>query len=170
MEYIQIGFTRKTHGVKGELKVAIEEPYEDVFLEADRVFLEIRGSKQPFFIESIRGGGDLIVHFEDIPTREDALLLQSKPVFLPADEVPETAPEEEYTLQYGYLTGYRILDKTAGQIGEVRDILELPQQEMAVVEVQGREVLIPLNEQFIQSIDDQKREVHTDLPEGLLEL
>ena len=83
MEFTQIGFTKKTHGVAGEIKIAIEEVYEDLFLEADRVFLEIKGAKMPFFIENIRGGGELIVHFEDVKNKEEAWLLQSKGVFLP---------------------------------------------------------------------------------------
>ena len=88
MNFIQIGFTKKTHGIGGEVKVVIEEPFEDLFLEAERVFLEIKGVKQPFFIKSIRGGGDLIVLFEDVANREEAITLQSRGVFLPDTEVP----------------------------------------------------------------------------------
>lgn len=170
MEYTQIGFTKKTHGIAGELKVFIEEPYEDIFLEADRVFLEIRGAKQPFFIESIRGAGDLIVKFEDIKVREDAILLQSKPVFLPAAEIPDDLDASEPEPEHAGLTGYLIEDKTAGTIGHIREVIEVPQQEMAVVQYQGREILIPLNPLFIQKIDHKAKIVRMDLPEGLLEL
>ncbi len=106
MNYTQIGYTKKTHGVTGELKVFVEEPYEDIFLDADRVFLETRGSKQPFFIESIRGGGDLIVKFEEVKNREEALLLQSKGIFLPSSEVPEDLEPAEPALQNAGLKGY----------------------------------------------------------------
>ena len=170
MEYIQIGFTRKTHGIGGELKVFIEEPYEDSFLKKDRVFLDIRGIKQPFFIDHIRGGGDLIVQFEDISTREDALLLQSKGIFLPTGEVPETVAPSGPVLAYGRITGYMVTDQAAGEVGAVAEVLNMPQQEMALVRYQGREVLIPLNAQFIVSIDDQAKKVLVHLPEGLLHL
>lgn len=170
MDYIQIGFTKKTHGIAGELKVFIEEPYEDIFLEKERVFLEIRGNKQPFFVESIRGAGDLIVKFEDIKVREDALLLQSKPVFLPATEIPEDLDTTELEPEYAGVTGYLLIDQHAGEIGRITEVLEMPQQEMAVVQYQGREVLIPLNDQFILSVDHAGQKVLVDLPEGLLEL
>ncbi len=170
MEYAQIGYTKKTHGIGGELKVFIEEPYEELFLDSDRVFLEVRGTKQPFFIEHARGGGDLIVKFEDINVREDALLLQSKGVFLPASEVPEIVEPEGEGLQYGHLAGYLIVDESAGEIGPVEDVFDLPQQEMALVHYQGREVLIPLNPAFIRSVDDAGKRVLMDLPEGLLSL
>ena len=61
MEFTQIGFTNKTHGLAGELKVSVEAAYEEVFLESDRVFLDTKGAKVPFFLETARGGGELIV-------------------------------------------------------------------------------------------------------------
>ena len=170
MDYIQIGFTKKTHGIAGELKFFIEEPYEDIFLEKDRIFLEIRGNKQPFFVESVRGAGDLIVKLEDIKVREDALLLQSKPVFLPASEIPEDLDLTELEAEYAGLTGYLLTDQSTGDIGHVQEVLEMPQQEMAVVLYQGKEVLIPLNALFIVEVDHAGRKVLMDLPEGLLEL
>lgn len=169
-DFIQIGYTKKTHGVAGEIKVVVEEHYEDVFLEKDRVFLEIRGKKQPFFIESVRGAGDLIVKFEDIKTREDALLLQSKGVFLPVAEVPEDLEPEEPETTYSGITDYLLVDETVGEIGRIEAVIDMPQQEMAVIHYQGREVLVPLNEQFIRSVDHKGKKVSADLPEGLLDL
>ncbi len=171
MNYIQIGFTKKTHGIGGELKVIIEEPYEDLFLDADRVFLDIKGSKQPFFIKNIRGGGDLIVSFEDVANREEALMLQSRGVFLPENEVPEEAqvvPDDG--LVYGYVVGYTLVDQTLGEIGQIKELLDMPQQEISVVAYQDREVLVPLNAQFVVNVDDAARQVLVNMPEGLLDL
>lgn len=170
VEYTPIGFTKKTHGVAGELKVQIDEQFEDLFLEKDRIFLEIRGSKQPYFIEQIRGAGDLIVKFEDVKNREEALLLQSKPIFLPATEVPEDLTAEEITLQYAGVAGFMMIDQTVGEVGRIEEVLDMPQQEMAVVQFRGKEVLIPLNDQFIQSIDTAGQKLRVDLPEGLLDM
>lgn len=171
MNYIQIGYTRKTHGIAGELKAVVEEPFEDLFLDADRVFLDIKGNKQPFFIKHIRGGGDLIVLFEDVANREDALLLQSRGIFLPENEVPaEALVEPEDEREYGYILGYQMTDQTLGVIGTVDEVLVMPQQEMAVVTYQGREVLIPLNEHFVVAVDETARRVTVSLPEGLLAL
>ena len=170
MKYTQIGSTKKTHGVHGELKVLIEEHYEDLFFDLDRVFLDIRGSKQPFFIESIRGGGDLIVHFDDVPNRDDALLLQGRGIFILAEEVPDTLEIEIPDPGFHKIIGYLLVDRTAGQIGKVEEIIEMPQQEMALVRYEGKEVLIPLNEQFVVSVDELAQQILVDLPEGLLTL
>ena len=169
-QYTQIGFTKKTHGIRGELKLTVEDAYEDLLLESDRIFLEIRGSKQPFFIEHLRGGGELIVKFEDVDSREDALLLQSRGIFLPSSEIPEMETDDSGGLEYGRIVGYRIVDRQAGEIGTVEEVLEMPQQEMALVLYEGREVLIPLNPDFVKNIDDEATQVAVDLPEGLLSL
>lgn len=170
MEYKQIGYTQKTHGVAGEIKVFIEEPYDDLFLDQDRIFLDIKGTKQPFFIESIRGKAEFIVKFEDINQREAAQLLQSKGLFLLAHEVPAALAAEAPTLEYAGLTDFRLVDEALGDIGRIEEILEMPQQEMAVLHYKGREVLVPLNPQFIQSVDKTGKIVRVALPEGLLDL
>ncbi len=171
MNYIQIGFTRKTHGIRGELKVSIEEPFEDLFFEAERVFLEIKGIKQPFFLKSLRDGAELIVAFEDINTREEAFPLQSRPIFLPESEVPQDLIRAQETQgSYDYLVGYTLTDRQSGPIGQVQEVLELPQQYMAVVLYQGREVLIPLASAFIIAQDNEQKQLFMDLPEGLLTL
>lgn len=171
MNLVQIGYTKKTHGVAGEIKVFIEEPYEDLFLDSDRVFLEIKGSKLPYMIKSIRGGGDLIVLFEDVINREDAFMLQSRGVFLPENEIPQDAIAlQDGGLEYDYLVGFTLKDQVLGEVGIVHEVLEMPQQEMAVVKWKGKEVFIPLNKAFVLSIDKKRKEVVTSLPEGLLTL
>lgn len=169
--FVSIGFTRKTHGVKGELKCSIEEDYKAIILKKGRVFLDQKGRKVPFFVEEIRGAGEPIVKFEDIDNREDALLLQSREIFLPENDLPVNfVVEDEDELAYAFVVGFRLLDQTVGLIGEIEDVVEMPQQEMAVVQYKGREVMIPLNEQFVLAIDEEKQEVKVDLPDGLLNM
>ena len=173
-EYISIGRTRKAHGITGELKVSIEERYLEDFLKNERIFLDVKGVKVPYFIDSVRGGGELILKMEEVDTRDQAIALQAREIFLRKqdilpDHLREFEPEEEETLEYAHLVGYRIVDSSLGAIGMVDEVLEMPQQEMAFLQYKGREVLIPLNEQLIQRIDEQNRCVYMDLPEGLLD-
>lgn len=170
MQYTQIGTTKKSHGVHGELKVDIDEAYEDAFLDADRIFLELRGTMQPFFIESIRGQADLIVQFDDVRTPEAARLLQIRGIFLPTEELPEIIESELDGPEYGRIAGYRMIDAQIGEIGTIREVLEMPQQELAAIDYQGREILVPLNPQFVQKVDDGAKQILVNLPDGLLAL
>jgi 16S rRNA processing protein RimM len=172
MEYIEIGRTQKTHGVQGELKIFIEDKFWDDFEHNKRVFLDIRGIKMPYFIKNMRGKGAPIVHFEDVPNREAALLLQSRSIFLREQDLIPDVDRSVYdeVLEYGFLEGFRMIDAVAGDIGVIQEVIEMPQQEMALIQYDGREVLIPLNQHFITNIDETGKTVNVNLPEGLLGL
>lgn len=169
--FVSIGFTRKTHGVRGELKCSIEEGFEEIVEKKRRVFLDMKGRKVPYFIESLRGKGEPIIKFEDVGNREDALLLQSRELFLSESDLPRGFEiEEEEDLEYGFVEGFHLIDKVLGDLGIIEEVIEMPQQEMAMLRYLGKELMIPLNEHFIVSIDEEQKKVHADLPEGLLDM
>ena len=172
--FVQVGFTRKTHGLQGELKASIEPNFIEDFLKAEVLYLDLKGKKVPFFLESVRGKGELIVKFEDVDDKDSAQPFSSKEIFLVQTDILLDA-EREIPLQedededsYEYCTGYRIQDKTLGDVGEIAEVIELPQSEMAVLLRGKQEILIPLIPQFILHIDDEKKIVEMDLPEGLI--
>lgn len=173
-QYVVIGRTRKAHGLSGELKVSIEDRYLEDFMKNERIFLEVKGVKIPYFIANVRGGGEMILKLEEVDNRDTATLLQSREVMLREQDIlPDHAREfempEEETLEFGHLAGYMMVDEIRGEIGVIDEVLEMPQQEMAFLKYQERDVLVPLNDQFIQKIDEQNRRVHMVLPDGLLD-
>ncbi|MCB0654391.1 MAG: 16S rRNA processing protein RimM [Saprospiraceae bacterium] len=171
-KYIQIGFALKTHGVGGEIKFNIEDEYWDDFEEADVLFLEVSGRKTPYFVEEIKSGGSmLLVKFEDINSREEASALTSRPVFMREKDMSEKE-EEDLRVEdmFDLLPGYMIVDMSGKEVGEIKEVLEFPQQIMAVVDYNEREILIPLNDVFIKGIDQRKKAILMELPEGMLEL
>ena len=171
--YVLIGHTRKAHGLAGELKLSIEERYIEDFLKNERIFLDVKGTKIPYFIANVRGKGELILQLEDVADRDAALMLQGREVFLREKDLLHDSERElefeEETLEYEHLTGYTLVDQTLGPIGAIDEVLEMPQQEMAFLKYRNREVLVPLNEQLIVRIDESARQVIMDLPEGLLD-
>lgn len=173
-QYIGIGYTKKTHGLKGELKLIVEDRYLEDFLKNERIFVDVKGTKVPFFITNVRGKGEMILKLEDVDSLDVAYGLQSREIFLrEKDLVPDHEREleiEEETLEYEHLTGFLLRDKNLGEIGTIEEVLEMPQQEMALLKYKGREVLVPLNERFVVTVDDKTKTVHTDLPEGLLDM
>ena len=171
--YIEIGYTQKTHGVQGELKLFVEDRYYEDLIKNERIFVDQKGAKVPFFIEDLRGGGALIVKFEGVDKREAAMLLQSKKVYLrPQDLIPEDDRElevEEEESPFAHLNGYAIHDKHSGEIGTISEIIEMPQQALALLVYKGNDVMIPLHEKLILSTDKKKKVLNMDLPEGLLD-
>lgn len=170
-ELIKIGYTQKPHGLKGELKIVVEDQYEVDLFSAETVFISIAGRSVPYFIEKLRGGNALIVKFEDINDIDAAMRIANKTVELRmSDLIPEEDREGEEVESYSYLVGFNIIDQKIGQIAEIQSVLDTSHQELALLEYQGKELFIPLHDDFIISINETKREVLMDLPEGLLDL
>ncbi len=170
---IQVGVTRKPFGVNGQLKLQIDPSYLEDVLKADVLFLEIGGQQVPYFIDNFQDVGDLVVHFEDVESREQAAKIVSRPVFLrPGDIIPieeKEIPLESIEPHLKYLH-YQIEEVELGTIGEILRIEIFPQQEMAFVDYQGREVLIPLHPSFVVKEDKDNRVLTLALPGGILEI
>lgn len=172
-DYIQIGYTKKTQGFKGVLRMVIEAPYEEDAINAGAFFLEINGRYLPYFIDEMEIDKNSFVKFEEVDSKEAAVALTSKGIYLRKSDIKEIktiAETPNGNLQYGYLKGYQLHDISLGVIGGILDVLEFPHQEMASVLYQEKEILIPINEQLIDSIDKDAKKVIFDLPEGILDL
>ena len=170
-KYVRIGFAGKTHGINGELRFSIEDDFWDDFEEADVLFLEVGGRKTPYFVEYIKSGNLVLVKFEDISTKEAASDLANGPVFMRlGDLVSGEADALNVADMFDLLPGFLIRQVSGEDVGKILEVQEFPQQIMAVVEYDGREVYIPLNDVFIKEIDQKEQLILMDLPEGLLEL
>lgn len=171
-QYTQIGRTKKPHGLNGELKLHIEEKYAEDFDQATVIFLEIGGNHTPFFVENLRGGLFDILKLEGVNSRSAAEPLAHKNMHLRDSDLlkEEERTYEPVGLEFEHLVGFQVHDETYGDIGAIKEIVEMPQQEMALVDYKGKEVMIPLNERLMVEVVDSQQVVKMDLPEGLLEL
>jgi len=163
-----IGYITKTKGLKGEVQLFFEYP-EPQDLDLDTVFLEMNGKLIPYFINQVKlqPNQTANIYFEDVDVVEKAERLIRKKVYLPNTKKPERNPDEFLITD---LKGFLVIDQTRGELGEIVEIHEYPQQYVAVVPHQFREILFPLNDEFIVEIDDKKGILHVNLPEGLIDL
>ena len=78
---------------------------------------------------------------------------------------------EEGMLLYNYLVGFEIDDIHHGKLGKILDVDPSTINTLFIIERQGAEnLLIPAHEEFILGIDQEKRLITVELPEGLLNL
>ncbi len=172
MENIKIGFTKKPHGLKGEIKLQVDDQYLEDLLETEVVLLTIKGKPTPYFVEDIRVGNALIAKFEDVDTVDAANLIASKEMSLRPQDIiadEDRTFETEEGLAYADCIGYRIMDGEV-LVGEIEEVVEFPQQEMAILTRGSKDILIPLNVAFVIKRDDDLKTIFMDLPKGLLEL
>ena len=162
-----LGEIRRTHGLKGELAAHIDADEPARYGAMDSVFLEQGGILVPYFIQKIQiRGSEAIITFEDLPAGEAPDLIGAS-LYLPLSLLPELTGNRFY---YHEVPGYSVVDQTAGPIGTITRVLDLPRQAVLEVDFKGKEVLIPVTDHIIKSVDRDKKILHVDLPEGLLEI
>lgn len=171
-KYVSIGNTKKAHGARGEVKVAVKDHYLEDFAAAEVVFIPVQGKPVPFFVEEIReAAADLLLKLEDVNSPADVLSITSKEIFLREQDVLAESEEAEVsTLSFAKFTGYQLIDAERGLVGEIKEVLEFPHQELASLTWQGKDLLIPLHESLIVKADKKAKTLTLRLPEGLLDL
>lgn len=167
-EAFYVGYITKTKGLKGEVQVFFEfDDYEQ--LDFDVVFADMNGKLVPYFVASakLHPNKTGYFNFDDVDHIDKAQPLLKKKLYLPLSQMPERDADEFF---YTDLKGFTAVDETLGELGEILEVNEYPQQFVATVMYRETEILFPLNEDFIVEIDDEEKVLNLDLPEGLLDI
>jgi len=169
-ECTKIGFIAKLHGYKGEVTIIIDKEFEDALIIEDikTLLVEINDQLIPHFIEKMGGDSScMYVLFEDINTEAAAKKLCKHSVYLQNKDIPKSKKPKD---DIAALIGFMIMDKEHGELGIVDAILEFPSQLLLQLKYKSKEVLIPLTEPLVSSINKKKKIINVDLPEGFLEI
>jgi 16S rRNA processing protein RimM len=162
MDHREIGYFSKTKGIRGEL--ILRTDLSIIPEELKVVFLEISGSKAPFFIEKIGGTEDAFtVKLEGIERVEDALKLKGKKVFADALCVAEEEVERD-------LKGYELIDGKHGSLGKIIGMDTSGPQVLITVVYKEKEVILPLVNEFVTKVEHRSKKLYYEAPEGLLEI
>lgn len=162
-----IGLVNKTSGFKGGLSCIVEIAHPERLLKQKFLFVIIDGLPVPFFIEEMEIRGDeMIIKFEDVNSQEDAKKLLRKQLFSEKLRISK----KEDVLSWNDLKGYQVIDDTEGNIGSIEEVLEYPMQMIAKCNMNGKEILFPLNDDIVTGISEDEKIVFVDLPGGLLSL
>lgn len=164
-----LGKITKTHGLKGELAIWLDVDYPEEYEELDSVLLEIKGELVPHFVEEIQiRPNKSIIKFEDIDTIEAASKLVNCDIYLPEDNLPELEDDDQF--YYHEIINYDVVDEVKGKLGKVLAVYTSERQDLIAMQYEGKEVLIPIDDDIVKTVDREKKELYTNLPEGLLEI
>jgi len=128
---------------------------------------EGQGRFIPYFLASAksRNEGEMLILLEGIGTPEKARLLVRKKVWLPEQDVKQIASA---SAPIGWL-GFDVYDGKK-LLGKVLEVIEQPAQILLRLEINEKEVLVPLNESTLVRIDLKKQRIQVELPDGLLDI
>jgi len=166
--HILLGRITKVHGYEGAVTVKLEKTFIENINDLESVFLEIEGKPVPFFIDwSDYPGGDILrLKFIGYDSPEKVTEFTGCPVFL-------TSSENTPSINSGLdqLSGYKIHIADGTFLGTVKDIIDNPGQSLIIIDSsEGKNILIPLHEDFIIEVDNENKIITMDLPEGLTEI
>lgn len=169
-----IGYVSKTHGIKGELNIQLDtdfnpEDFNFLFFELDETYI-------PFRIESSRGNGaaNRLVKIKDIDNIEEAKTFVGKTVYVQKSELAEhplyeAGMEDEEGLYLSDLVGFELLDENDREVGRIIGYNDETLNVLIEIErTDGNRVFVPFVEDWILSLDPEKRKIRMDLPAGIL--
>ena len=164
-ENIYIGQIKRTHGVRGEVQLILRSGIELRTKKIKFLLVSEKNSEPvPWFPESISvHTAGFLIKFEGINSEKDARRFSGARVFCSADAVKET---KDFSIE-----GFAVEDKNLGVIGHVAALIEYPGQLiLSVVNAGAQEILLPMNKEFVREIDEKKKIVFYDAPEGLVDV
>ena len=165
---VKLGRLVKPFGVRGEIRLVLDENIEALRVQPEALFLWEAGRLFPWFVASWRvlGDGACLVSFEGIQGPEHAKGLCGHDVYVGESEVTLADSEDGWE----QLLGFSLLDQDGTSIGTITDLIQATAQPIAVVEAGNRSVLVPLDEGNILGVDEVAKTIQVDIPDGLLDL
>lgn len=167
-ELTQIAIVAKTYGLTGQLSFKIHPDFSnDIIEEKMPVFLLTQGIPVPFFVESVKNSGSYrVVKLRYVDSEEKAKSLTDCKVYIPSSDIAE----EDYDEEDSEFAGFAVYDEKYGFIGTFSHFNMIPGNPVFETCLDGKTIIIPYSEEFIVSIDEVRKEIHINAPEGLIEL
>lgn len=157
------------YSFKGELLIKLDTDQPELYDDLDTVFIDVRNTLIPFFIESSQlHKSDLLrVRFEDVTNEGDADALIKNDVYLPLKFLPKLEGNKFY---FHEVIGFTVQDINYGKVGTIVSINDSTAQALFEIEQNGKEILIPMNDEFIEKVDRTTKTIFVKTPEGLIDL
>jgi 16S rRNA processing protein RimM len=164
----QLGYIVKPHGIHGALTIYLDTDNPDYYKELESVYVEYQQKLVPFFIDHIKiKDNQATVEFQDIDGIEKASQYKGCTLYLPLDFLPPLGSGQFY---YHDIIGFIAKERNLGKLGEVKTIYEANGNDLFSVLYKGKEVLIPIRDEFVIELNKEAREILLELPDGLIDI
>ncbi|MBW1807074.1 MAG: 16S rRNA processing protein RimM [Deltaproteobacteria bacterium] len=166
-ELVFVGKITRTHGVRGELKVREGLGCSGAWKNAKEVYLGSESEDASMYqVAQVRGGGKFVIlGLVGVTSIEQAQQLKGQSLFVSLSLLPELKEDEFYA---GDLIGMRVEDTSGRQLGVLEEIFDNGAHEVYVAKKGSAEVLIPVVDGVVVSVDRTAGLLVVELPDGLL--
>lgn len=169
---IKIGEIAKPHGLQGEVVVSIENDFLERYAD-EPVFIQLDGAPVPFFISedgvSQRNHTSYLVKFDLVDTKDQAERLAGCDVMLEKSVLDN---DDTRSLDYSVseFIGFSVVDEISGATGTITDVADYSGNVVLTIEISGKEMLLPLSENYVSQIDLEGCKLTVSIPHELMDL
>ncbi|PQJ80595.1 ribosome maturation factor RimM [Polaribacter porphyrae] len=164
-----LGKIVRKHSFKGEVVIKLDTDEPELYRNMESVYVEFGSNLVPFFIEksSLHKGNQLRVLFEDVYNEEEADTILKSDIYLPLGLLPKLEGNKFY---YHEVIDFLVVDTNFGEVGKIININDKVAQPLFEIDRDGKEIFIPLIDDFIKKVDREHKQILVETPDGLIEL
>lgn len=160
----------KPHGIHGELVIKFQEEFYETLEAEPTLFIEIDNLLVPFFISDnglrFRSGESLLAKLNWVDSEIKAKELSGLSVFIDNADILDSENE----ISQDALVGYKLFGENIGFVGLITELNDFSGNLLLSVDYNGKEVMIPLNDDLIIRFDEENKEIELIIADGLLNL
>jgi len=157
------------YSFKGEVLVKLDTDDPEIYNNMESVFVSIGSNLIPFFIERCRlhKSSLLRIQFEEVKDESSADRIMGAGLYLPLSSLPELSGNKFY---YHEIIGFELSDAIHGNIGVITAVNDSASQALFEAEKNGKQLLVPINDEIITKVDRKNKIIYVSTPEGLVDL
>ena len=165
---IRVGKVARPHGLRGAVRVNLDNPDSSTLQAVAHVLLEHGGARREYGVRTAaRAGRNVVrIEFEGVATCEAAEALRGAIVLVAEAALPPPGEGEFYDFR---AIGCAVVTIEGRHLGLVDEIFATGANDILVVRDGAAEVLIPVIADVVKSLDFAARRITIDAIPGLLD-
>jgi 16S rRNA processing protein RimM len=155
---VAIGTVQNAHALRGAIRLRPYQPPAPSLTAGLEVLLERDGAWRTVRVTDAapQPNGTLLVQLDGVADRTAAEALRGARVLLRADDLP---PPEEDEFYWHEVVGFRVETDDGRVLGPVRETLSNGLHDLWAIDADGREILVPVVGDVVETIDRAGRRI-----------
>lgn len=170
MEYKYIGTIVSTRGFCGEMRVT-DLQFGLISIEENtkvRIGYSLQFSREMTLKKWRQTNKSAKLELVEIKTEDSALDLLESGIFIEENNIQH---KNNQSISTNQLIDYKVIDnETNNEVGYVEDYLELPANDVILVNIEDKSIPIPMVDEYIIKIDDRNKKIKINFINGITSL
>ncbi len=153
-EFFLIAKIISVYGKDGFVKIFSYSDFPERFFDLKEVYIDFFNNKKEFIVEDVKEGKDFfLLKFKNFNSEKDVKFLIGKEIFVEKTDLVKLP--EGFNFIHDII-GSKVFRNNV-EFGIIKDVLSYPANDVYVIDNNGKEILIPVALEFIESYDPEKK-------------